>query len=94
MKILFAVNNDNVSEAIVKKYQKDYKEICDNEFQITEKPVLEDKKTYSKMRIYKKLYRLIEPNIPINKKLATIFFELPYSIIIFICNSLKSLVKM
>ena len=27
MKILFAVNNDNVSEAIVKKYQKDYKEI-------------------------------------------------------------------
>lgn len=27
MKILFAVNNDNVSEAIVKKYQKEYKEI-------------------------------------------------------------------
>ena len=27
MKVLFAVNNDNVSEAIVKKYQKDYQEI-------------------------------------------------------------------
>ena len=27
MKILFAVNNDNVSEMIVKKYQKEYKEI-------------------------------------------------------------------
>ena len=27
MKVLFAVNNDNVSEAIVKKYQKEYKEI-------------------------------------------------------------------
>lgn len=27
MKILFAVNNDNISEAIVKKYQKDYREI-------------------------------------------------------------------
>lgn len=27
MKVLFAVNNENVSEAIVKKYQKDYKEI-------------------------------------------------------------------
>lgn len=27
MKILFAVNNDNVSEAIVKKYQQEYKEI-------------------------------------------------------------------
>ncbi len=27
MKVLFAVNNDNVVEAIVKKYQKDYKEI-------------------------------------------------------------------
>ena len=27
MKILFAVNNDNVSDAIVKKYQKDYREI-------------------------------------------------------------------
>ena len=27
MKVLFAVNNENVSEIIVKKYQKDYKEI-------------------------------------------------------------------
>jgi len=27
MKILFAVNNDSISEAIVKKYQKEYKEI-------------------------------------------------------------------
>ena len=27
MKILFAVNNDNISEAIIKKYQKEYKEI-------------------------------------------------------------------
>lgn len=27
MKVLFAINNDNVSEAIAKKYQKDYKEI-------------------------------------------------------------------
>ncbi len=27
MKVLFAVNNENVSEEIVKKYQKDYKEI-------------------------------------------------------------------
>jgi hypothetical protein len=27
MKVLFAVNNENVSEAIIKKYQKDYKEI-------------------------------------------------------------------
>ena len=27
MKVLFAVNNDDISEAIVKKYQKDYKEI-------------------------------------------------------------------
>ena len=27
MKVLFAVNNESVSEAIVKKYQKDYKEI-------------------------------------------------------------------
>ena len=27
MKVLFAVNNDNISEAIVKKYQKEYKEI-------------------------------------------------------------------
>ena len=27
MKVLFAINNDNVSEAIVKKYQRDYQEI-------------------------------------------------------------------
>lgn len=27
MKVLFAVNNDNISETIMKKYQKDYKEI-------------------------------------------------------------------
>lgn len=27
MKVLFAVSNDNISESIVKKYQKDYKEI-------------------------------------------------------------------
>jgi hypothetical protein len=27
MKVLFAVNNDEISEAIIKKYQKDYKEI-------------------------------------------------------------------
>ena len=27
MKVLFAVNNDKISEAIIKKYQKDYKEI-------------------------------------------------------------------
>ncbi|MGN1301829.1 MAG: hypothetical protein ACI4U9_04850 [Clostridia bacterium] len=27
MKVLFAVNNDNISEAIMKKYQKDYREI-------------------------------------------------------------------
>lgn len=27
MKVLFAVNNDNISNAIVKKYQKDYREI-------------------------------------------------------------------
>lgn len=27
MKVLFAVNNDDISEAIIKKYQKDYKEI-------------------------------------------------------------------
>lgn len=27
MKVLFAVNNDNISEAIMKKYQRDYKEI-------------------------------------------------------------------
>ena len=27
MKVLFAVNNDNVSEAIATKYQKEYKEI-------------------------------------------------------------------
>lgn len=27
MKVLFAVNNDNISEAIVKKYQRDYKEV-------------------------------------------------------------------
>ena len=27
MKVLFAVNNENISTQIVKKYQKDYKEI-------------------------------------------------------------------
>ena len=27
MKVLFAVNNDDISEAIIKKYQKEYKEI-------------------------------------------------------------------
>lgn len=27
MKVLFAVSNENISEMIVKKYQKDYKEI-------------------------------------------------------------------
>ena len=27
MKVLFAVNNDSISEAIMKKYQRDYKEI-------------------------------------------------------------------
>ena len=27
MKVLFAVNNDNISEAIIKRYQKKYKEI-------------------------------------------------------------------
>ena len=27
MKVLFAVNNDNISDAIVKRYQKDYREI-------------------------------------------------------------------
>ena len=27
MKVLFAVSNENISESIVKKYQKDYKEI-------------------------------------------------------------------
>ena len=27
MKVLFAVNNENISEAIIKMYQRDYKEI-------------------------------------------------------------------
>ena len=27
MKVLFAVSNENISDSIVKKYQKDYKEI-------------------------------------------------------------------
>ena len=27
MKVLFAVNNDNVSEAIAKKYEREYKEV-------------------------------------------------------------------
>ena len=27
MKVLFAVNNDDISNAIIKKYQKNYKEI-------------------------------------------------------------------
>ena len=27
MKVLFAVNNEDISESIVKKYQKEYKEI-------------------------------------------------------------------
>ena len=27
MKVLFAVNNENISESILKKYQKDYKEV-------------------------------------------------------------------
>ena len=27
MKVLFAVNNESISEAIIKKYQKDYREI-------------------------------------------------------------------
>ena len=27
MKVLFAVNNENISESITKKYQQDYKEI-------------------------------------------------------------------
>ena len=27
MKVLFAVSNESISEAVVKKYQKDYKEI-------------------------------------------------------------------
>ena len=27
MKVLCAVNNDNISNAVVKKYQKDYREI-------------------------------------------------------------------
>ena len=27
MKVLFAVNNDEISDAIIKRYQKDYKEI-------------------------------------------------------------------
>ena len=27
MKVLFAVNNDNISDAIIKRYQKEYKEI-------------------------------------------------------------------
>ena len=94
-KYLFSKNEKLIGDQYIDlynpyRYQKDYKEICDNEFLITETPILEDKKTYSKMRIYKKLYRLIEHNLPINKKLATLFFELPYSIIMFILDSLKS----
>ena len=27
MKVLFAVSSENISDAIIKKYQKDYKEI-------------------------------------------------------------------
>lgn len=27
MKVLFAVNNENISESIIKKYQQEYKEI-------------------------------------------------------------------
>ena len=27
MKVLFAVNNENISESIIKRYQQDYKEI-------------------------------------------------------------------
>ena len=32
MKVLFAVNNENISNLIVKKYQKDYKEISQGLF--------------------------------------------------------------
>ena len=50
------------------RFQKDYKEICDNDFVITEKPVLEDKKTYAKMRIYKHYYRVNEPQMGLFKR--------------------------
>ena len=62
------------------RFQKDYKEICDNDFIITEKPILEDKKTYAKMRIYKHVYRIIEPKISIFKKIESLFLGLPITI--------------
>lgn len=62
------------------RFQKDYKEICDNDFVITEKPVLEDKKTYAKMRIYKHLYRIIEPQMSVFKRVESLFVSLPLAI--------------
>ena len=50
MKILFAVNNDNVLDAIVKKYQKDYKEILSYYFNAIYRELQKDK-SYSRVVI-------------------------------------------
>lgn len=62
------------------RFQKDYKEICDNNFEIIAKPILEDKKTYALMRIYKHIYKLIDPNTKFLKRFEELIFAIPISI--------------
>lgn len=69
------------------RFQKDYKEVCDNDFIITAKPVLEDKKTYALMRIYKHIYKLIDPNTKHLRRLMELFIVIPISL----CNYIKIL---
>ena len=72
------------------RFQKDYKEICDNDFVITEKPVLEDKKTYAKMRIYKHYYRVNEPQMGLFKRLESLLVSLPLAIIKYLIQLMKT----
>lgn len=69
------------------RFQKDYKEVCDNDFIITAKPVLEDKKTYALMRIYKHIHKLIDPNTKLLRRLMELFIVIPISL----CNYIKIL---
>jgi hypothetical protein len=75
------------------RFQKDYKEICDKEFLVTESPILEDTKTYSRMNIYKHFYRIIDTNIGIFIKIEELLLGLPLAILKFIIEIFKSFLK-
>ena len=88
MKVLFAVSNENISESIVKKYQKDYKEIISSKnvyyFNAIQKELQKDN-TYDRIVISEDLepftnnnYDAIDRFIFDKLELLSIFFSFVY----------------